>query len=119
MNIEDLVNSRYGEKIIEHNKKMLPERLTYRDVHDTLKGSVILLVGGLLIVTLLFILSLQSIAIVSLVILLFGSIIWYLNKSRKCGFCGLKMNRFMNDNRVLFCCDTCRTKFECIIGIGD
>ena len=120
MDFEELYNRRFGEKIKAFNDEMLSQRLEYRKVKDNSYDSIILLIVGIVISLIMYLNSCTY--LMCLLFLAFYTgvlIIYYTERTRKCKECRSKMSRFEYNDKVFFCCDKCKTKFKCIISIGN
>ncbi len=121
MDIEELFNRRFGEKAKENNAKMLRKRVDYSNVRDSnYLDSLILLILGVISATLMFLYSYKLwICLLALGFYICAVILYYTIRPRKCKTCKSKMHRFENNDDVLFCCDNCKTKFKCIVRLGN
>jgi hypothetical protein len=120
MDTENIFNRRTSEKSNEDNSKLLTSRMQYKTVSDTnYIDSLVLFLVGIIFGLIIYFNSYK----ISTSVIVFGIytafvIVYYTFRPRKCKTCKSKMKRFKNDDDVLFCCDTCKTKFKCIIKVG-
>lgn len=120
MNIEELFNRRFGEKVKENNVKMLPQRLEYKKVKEIAYDSIALVIIGLVVsIIMRFYTYSYFICLIFLGFYLCLVILYYTERTRKCKECGERMHRFEYDNNVFFCCDNCKTKIKCIISLDN
>jgi Ca2+/Na+ antiporter len=121
MDIEKLFNRRFDEKIKEQESKMFPNRMEYDNVKDpNYLDSIVLVLIGIIATLVLYFNSFTILTcVVSFSFYICFVILYYTERARKCKTCKSKMRRFENNDDVLFCCDKCKTKFKCIIRLGN
>lgn len=114
---------KFIDSIIEYysspSAEIILKRNEYKKIKDPIRLWLLLFVALIILSILLFIFNIKAIAFFCLIISLSIIPILYLNIPRNCPICKGKMKRYINNDLVNFCCDNCKTKFNCIIGVGD
>ena len=115
MSLEDKINNYFKDETDEEFFQKIHLRLRYNDVRDDYMTLVVVLFVCALILNVSLYFSFNDYYLISNIGLFL--VVCLLDKYRKriCKICGNKKIKVDFNDKIMFCCDTCRTKANLLI----